>query len=84
MCASCQVSLTREEFTQSTKMFDDLDRNHDGVIDLMEFEAAMESAGRRMNKMYTFDGIQRIFMEAQTASCKLIYYTQAPRPPSRP
>ena len=36
--------FTREEFNSHTRMFDDIDRNHDGVLDLLEFQAYMEGA----------------------------------------
>ena len=45
-----QVSLTRDEFNRATNMFDDMDRNHDGVVDMVEFQALMETIARRTGK----------------------------------
>lgn len=44
------VALNREEFNRATAMFDDMDRDHDGVIDIIEFQAMMEQTATRTGR----------------------------------
>jgi Ca2+-binding EF-hand superfamily protein len=40
---NAEAALSREEFNRATAMFDDMDRDHDGVVDIIEFQAVMET-----------------------------------------
>ena len=75
-CVASQVVLTREEFNRATTIFDELDRNHDGLVDLISFQAVMEAVGRRNGKYYTFEGIQSVFIEADLNEDGVIDYDE--------
>lgn len=71
-----QVELTREEFNRATAMFDDMDRNHDGVVDIIEFQAVMETVAARSGREYSFESVRRMFMEADRNGDGVIDYDE--------
>ena len=70
------VSLSRDEFNRATSMFDDMDRNHDGVVDIAEFQAVMEVIGARSGREYSFENVRRMFMEADLNGDGVIDYDE--------
>ena len=71
-----QVSLTRDELNRATTLFDDMDRNHDGVVDIAEFQAVMEAIGARSGRAHSFDNVRRMFMEADRNGDGVIDYDE--------
>ena len=70
------ASLTRDEFNKATNMFDSMDRNHDGVVDIIEFQAVMETVAARSGRAYTFDNVRRMFLEADANNDGFIDYDE--------
>ena len=104
---SAKVRLTNQEVVNATDMFERIDRNGDGVIDFIEFQAMMEvsatdprararracasltcalalqSIAHRTHRPHTFEGIRRMFMEADLNADGIIGAATA-APPPRP
>lgn len=76
MGATDDVQLSRDEFNRATKMFDDMDTNHDGVVDMIEFQAVMANVAKRSAKVYTFEHVRRMFMEADVNGDGYIDYEE--------
>ena len=70
------VSLTRTECNRATAMFDEMDRNHDGVVDIIEFQAVMEQVATRTGKPYSFENVRRMFLEADANGDGVIDYDE--------
>ena len=56
--------LFRIGSNRATAMFDDMDRNHDGVVDVLEFQAVMQVVAARSGREYSFETVRRMFTEA--------------------
>ena len=71
-----KVELTRDEFNRGTEMFDDMDRNHDGVVDIIEFQSVMEQVAARSGRVYTFEAVRRMFLDADRNGDGVIDYDE--------
>ena len=58
--------VSAREVANATAMFEQMDQNGDGVIDMIEFQSMMEMVAHRTGRHHTFDGIRRMFLEADT------------------
>lgn len=57
-------------------MFDDMDRNHDGVVDIIEFQQGMEMFAERKGKTYSNETLRAMFMEADRNGDGVIDYDE--------
>eukprot|EP00967_Tisochrysis_lutea_P076641 scaffold103776_cov27-Tisochrysis_lutea.AAC.1 len=55
---------------------EDIDRNKDGVIDLIEFQACMEAVARRAGKRSSFEKVRRMFDDADRNKDGLLQYDE--------
>ena len=70
------IELSIAEFDKFTNLFNDLDRNRDGVIDFSEFQHAMEKVAKRTGKEHTVENVVRMFGDADLNGDGFIDYEE--------